>query len=169
MAGLLDAKPQEAQAPEAAQEPNIDDPILKKIETDIEAQVPPDMKQAYLACVVAGMRVMYDEGTAHLIDEQLSQSDDVVKNVSEGIAKLVSILYSESKQQLPIPALALASITLMAQALDYGEQKFGFEITPELVAECTKATVIAVLGAFGIDPTKPAEGAQAPAAPMPGA
>jgi hypothetical protein len=167
MAGLLDAKMNEPQ------DTDIEDPILKQIEDQIEAAVPQEAKKAYQACVIAGMRVMYDEATNRMMDDQLQQSDDIVKNVAEGIAKLVMILYSESKQSLPVPVLALASITLMAQALDYGEKKFGFEITPELVAECTKATTFAVLGAFGIDQgqidAQMAKAQQGQAEPMAGA
>jgi hypothetical protein len=168
MAGLLNANQNEA-----AQDTSIDDPILKQIEDQIEANVPQEAKRAYQACIIAGMRVMYDEKTNQMMDEQLQQSDDIVKNVSEGIAKLVTILYSESQQKLPIPVLALASIALMAQALDYGEKKFGFQITPELVAECTKATTFAVLGAFGIDQgqieAQMAKSQQGQSQPMPGA
>lgn len=155
MAGLLNASKQQAEKPMATEQPmaddNIDDPILQRIERGIEAKVPPDMKQAYLAVIVAGMRVMYSEETAHMMDDQLQASDDLVTNVSEGIAKLMMMLHSESKGKMSIPAAALASISLMAQALDYAEKKFGIEVTPEIAAAATKATTTAVLKVFGID------------------
>ena len=149
MAGLLNAT-QGSAAPTNASADSLKDPILQKIERGIEAKVPPEMKKDYLAVVVAGMRIMYSEETAHLIDDQLKSSTDIVKNVSEGIAKLIGMISNESKGSMSQPAAALASISLMAQALDYAERKYGTTITPEIAAACTKATATAVLGVFNI-------------------
>ncbi len=149
MAGLLNASQDQAEQPVA--DDSIDDPILQQIERGIEEKVPPELKKQYLAVVVAGMRIMYGEETSHMIDEQLQASDDIVKNVSEGIAKLMMLIHSESKGKMSIPAAALAALSLMAQALDYAEKKFGIEVTPEIAAEATKATSMEVLKVFGID------------------
>lgn len=170
MAGLLDANRQPAPAPTAmapqaeqqapqGQGPSasagagaetLNDPVLKQIEQGIEDSVPPELKEKYQTIVVAGMNVLFSKETSQLMDQQLDASDDVVANVSEGIAKLMVILYNESKQQMDIPAGMLAAITLMCQGLEYWEQAKGGEVTPELAAECTKATTMATLKKFGI-------------------
>lgn len=159
MPGLLNANkmaapamPADNQSAEADQQ--LDSPILKQIEAGIEAKVPPELRKAYLQAVVAGMELMFNEKTSKFIDERLQESDDIVGNVSKGIADLMILLYNESKQTMEIPAAMLAALTLMCQALDYAEQKFGTKITSEIAAACAKATTLATMQKFGITPDK---------------
>lgn len=165
MAGLLDPN-KSAAAPMAAPQPDaqsaqgqqgagaetLDDPILKQIETGIAQQVPADVKKMYDSIVLAGMKVMFSKETSDLMEQQLSASDDVVTNVSDGVAKLIMIVYNQSGQQVDqfAPAAGLAAITLMCQALDYWEQAMGGEVTEELAAQATQATMQKVLESFGI-------------------
>lgn len=150
MAGLLTPQnnangalqPNDVQAPQ--------DPILAQVEQEIEEQVPPDLRQGYDAIILSGMDVMFNPKTADLMNQQLSQSDDIVNNVAEGIAKLMVILYNESKGAFSIPAAGLASISLMTQALDYWEKTGGGQVTEDMVAQATKATMMQVLEKFGI-------------------
>lgn len=151
MAGLLTPQDNAGGVPQQGGEIQApQDPILAQVEQGIEEQVPDDLRQGYDAIVLSGMDVMYNPKTADLMNQQLAQSDDVVANVSDGIAKLMMILYSESKGQFSIPAAGLASISLMCQALDYWEKTGGGEVTEDLVAQATKATMLKVLEKFGI-------------------
>jgi len=155
MAGLLtqttndQAAPQQGDAaPTAA---NIEDPILKQIEQGIEQSVPPEMQDTFQAAMVSGMTIMFSKETSNLMTDQLNASGDIVKNVSEGIAGLIVMIYNEGKlTEQQIPALAMAAVPLMCQALDYAEKANGIDVTPELAAQCTKATTAAVMQKFGI-------------------
>lgn len=163
MAGLLNpnAAPQQAAQPQAmpsnagkqdASPDSLNDPLLKQVEQGIEQAVPPEHQQMYQSIVVAGMHVMFSKETSQLLDQQLAVSDDVVANVSDGISKLIMIVFNEAKQPVDqfVPAAGLASISLMCQALDYAEQAKGVKVDEQVIADCTKATTQKVLARFGI-------------------
>lgn len=153
MAGLLTPTQGGTAAPQdagAAPEGQLQDPILQQIEQGVEQAVPPDMKQGYNNIVNAGMAVMFSKGTSAMMDDQLQASPDIVANVSDGISKLMVMLYNESKGQMQIEAVGLAAVTLMAQALDYWEKSGGGQVTEEIVNEATKQTMTKTLEKFGI-------------------
>lgn len=162
MAGLLDAQQQQpdasAQGQQAAQpqgagaDQQVNDPILKQIESNIDQQVPPEYKQMYESIVLAGMEVMFSKDTNGLLEQALQQSGNIVDNVSTGISQLIMVIFNQAKQDPNqfIPAAGLASITLMCHALDYWEGTGGGQVTEDLVAQCTKATTAKVLKNFGI-------------------
>src|SRR4030067_1101253 len=135
-------------------------PLLAKTEQGIEATIPPEMKGAYERIVIAGLKVMFDEKTHKMMLDQLKSSDDIVKNVAEGIAGLMAILYRESKEKMPIPAAIPASFVLMTKALDFAERTMGVEITPDFLAQATQATAEAVLEKLGISKEMVAEAVQ---------
>lgn len=204
MAGLLGSTKQPVPAPAAAQEPDgaaapqeitsadqagaasLDDPLLKQAEQGIEQAVPPEHRKMYESIVVAGMNVMFSQQTAHLMEQQLQQGGDLAKNVAEGVAKLIMIVFNESKQQADAfaPAAVLAALTLLYQALDYAEQAHGAQVNPEMLAQATKQAQMLVLKSFGITEDQvnkvaaagmqqggaaPAAGTAAPAQPPMGA
>jgi len=158
MAGLLNPAAEQPQAapasPQQAGADTLNDPVLKQIEQGIEDKIPADKKDAYLAIVVSGMQVMFSKETSKLMDESLDMPGDMVTNVAQGIAKLMILIYNESKngggEGMDVTMGVPAAITLMCQALDYAEASRGVEVTPEMAAECTKQTMKATLKAFGI-------------------
>jgi hypothetical protein len=168
MAGLLNSTPAQAApaaapapAPAAGQQPQqqggaadqqLDDPLLIQTEKSIEQSVPPEHKQMFDSIVLAGMNVMFSKETASLMEQQLDEGGDIVSNVSDGVAKLIMIVFNESKQDVNafMPASVLAAVVLMCQALDYAEQTRGAQVTPEIVAQCTKQTQLKVLKTFGV-------------------
>lgn len=171
MAGLLSStqKPAAAQPPAAGQpmgagapqgeitsadqaSENLDDPLLKQAEQEIDANVPQEHRAMYESIVVAGMNVMFSPETADLIEQQLAEGGDLANNVSDGVAKLIMIVFNETGQDPNkfAPASVLAAVVLMCQALDYAEQAHGAQITPEVIGACTKQTQIKVIKSFGI-------------------
>lgn len=157
MAGLLNATAQpqgQQQNPAGAQ--TLDDPTLKKIEQGVEQSVPEEIKDQYLSTVIAGMNVMFSKETSNLMDEQLAASDDVVANVAEGISKLMVIIFNESKQSIEqyLPAAGPAAISLMCQALEYWEAVKGGQVTDEIAAKATEATMMAFLEKFNMSRDK---------------
>lgn len=156
MAGLLNAQPTQMQGGQQSQmnvsSDSLNDPLLKQVEDGIEKAVPPEHQKMYQSIMVAGMNVMFSKETSQLLDQQLAVSNDIVTNISDGIAKLIMIIFNESKQSVDdfAPAMGLASISLMAQALDYAEQAKGIKVDEQIIADCTKATMQKVLARFGI-------------------
>lgn len=140
MAGLLNSK--------ASQK--MSDPLLKKVEAGVESKVQPQMKKEYLKIIVAGMRVMFDQKTSGQMTKMLTEGQDLSGNVAKGIAILIGIIYEQSGKKMSIPAGCVASISLMAQALDFASKTMGVQITPDLVADCTQKTTRAVMAKFGI-------------------
>lgn len=130
----------------------LDDPLLKQAEQQMDAAVPQEHRAMYDAIVVAGMNVMFSPDTADLMEQQLAAGGDLAANVSDGIAKLIMIVFNETGQDPNAfaPAAVLASVSLMCQALDYAEQAHGAQVNEEVIATCTKQTQIAVLKIFGI-------------------
>jgi len=151
MAGLISTPQQTTQQPAQQADNKISNPILQKIQDQIEQKVPADLKKDYLAVVVAGMKVMFSPETSNMMMDRLKASDDVVKNVSSGIADLLALLYQESGQKMSVPAAMFAAIVLMCQALDVAEKTMGIEITPDLASACAEETAKASMAKFGID------------------
>lgn len=146
------AAPAPTDNPAQAGAESLDDPILKRIETGIEQTVPPEHKKMYDSIVVAGMNVMFSKETSNLMEQQLDESDDVVENVSSGVAKLIMIVFSESKQKADdfAPAAVFAAISLLCQALEYWEKSRNGVVTEEIAATATKQVQLKVLQGFGI-------------------
>lgn len=141
----------------APKAPALTDPILKQIETGIEAKVPPQLRAMYKSIVVAGMAIMFSSKTHHLMKKRLASSNDIVGNVSTGISNLIAGISNEvihkipsDQQQAFLPAAVLASLTLMCQMLNYSEKTGGQTITPAIAEGCVQATTRAVLQKFGI-------------------
>lgn len=162
MAGLLTPSnaPQESakQPPQSSEDvsaASLSDPILKQIEQGIEDKIPPEMKDAYLRIVVAGMQIMFSKETSQLLDKTLEMPGDPVSNISQGVAKLLVLVYNESKKSpdqegMDVRMAVPAAIALGCQALDYAEHTKGLKMTPEMAAQMTKETMSATLKAFGI-------------------
>lgn len=146
------AAPPDGQAPGTPGDNKIDDPILQQAEQSIEASVPEEHRAMYESIVLAGMKVMFSKGTASLIEQQLDEGGDLASNVSDGVAKLIMIVFNESKQSVDqfAPASVLAAVTLLCHAFDYAEQSRGTEVTPEILANATKQVQMKVLKSYGI-------------------
>lgn len=172
MAGLLNSTEQTQQAMPDVGEPEqnvltaseqtsqegsgneIQDPILRKIEDGIEAKVPPNLKQAYMAVLVSGMKIMFSAETSKFMEQRLQQSGDPVQAVAKGISDMMVMIYLESKKKMNIPAGILASMALTCQALDYAEKAGKIEVTNELAGEAIHASVMATMARFGITQDK---------------
>ncbi len=143
---------QQPGAQAGAPDKQLDDPLLIQTEQAIEQSVPPEHRQMFDSIVLAGMNVMFSKETSSLMEQQLDEGGDLASNVSDGVAKLIMIVFNESKQDINsfMPASVLAAVVLMCQALDYAEQTRGAQVTPEVVAMCTKQTQLKVLKTFGV-------------------
>ena len=130
----------------------IKNKILKQVVDGIEQKVEPEMRGAYDRIVTAGLKIMFGEETHDMMAKELEKEGDIATNVADGISRLIALLYVKSKETMPIPAAILASITLMAEALDFAERKMGVPVTNDVVDAAAEATAEQVLRKFGVTP-----------------
>lgn len=160
MAGLLNAT--QGKQPQGEKMQGADTPdssILAKIQSGVEGKVQGEIRKHYLALTVAGMKIMFSESTGQRIMQKLKSSENIVSDVSQGVANIIATIFNEvgskmsPEQQGQLMAAAMpASIVLMCQALDAWQKITGQEVTNELAAECASATSKAMLTKFKITP-----------------
>lgn len=152
MAGLLNA-----QTGGGSQTPPLNDPILKKIEAQLESKVPANLKQQYMGIVVSGMSIMYSEKSAQFIQQRMQASPDMAMNAAKGVADLIQLVFQNSGQnknpqmtQAFFDASMFACITLMCQVLDMAEKVGAVRVDNTLVEKCTTATYKETMRGFGV-------------------
>lgn len=121
------------------------DAILKKA----DQRIVPVIKKL----VDAGKQVMYSPKTRGMMMKQLGDGKDP-EAIGAGIAKLIGILYSESKKTAPIQALVPAGVLLMCEGLDFLEQAGAVKVTPDFLSQCTMAMGSNVAQLFGATPDR---------------
>lgn len=166
MGGMIQSINQAPQTAPAAADPmaapgatptggsDLKNPILKQIESSIEAKVSPKIKKTYLAIVVSAMKLCFDEKTNPSLIKGLKSSADIPKNVSLICAGMLGTIYKQSGHkngQEFVSAAVPASMTLMCQILQFAEQSGMIQLTPQNVSQCAALTSQAVLKKFGID------------------
>lgn len=153
-------------------------PLLQKTQQAIVAKVPPDKMNAFQRIVKAGTIVMDEPKMHEMILNQLNGPGDPAELVGAGTAKLLGILFNQSKGTMPMEAAIPAATVLMCEGLGILEEVGKVKITPEFLAQCTQEMGSSVLQLFGVTPDKlqgilnkagnKMPGAQPPAAPAPG-
>lgn len=128
----------------------VADPLLTQVIKGIEAKVKPADQEAFQRIVLAGMKVMFSPSTHGMMVKTLQSGASPVQAVASGVASLLGILYRESKNKAPIGTLLMAAPIFMAHALEYMEKTSGLDVTPDLIAETTEATMQLCLQKFGI-------------------
>ncbi len=111
--------------------------------------VPPELKKEFARLVAAGMHVMFDPKSRTVMIQQLKSSPDIVKNISEGVAGLMAILFKQNSkmdQRLIIPA----ALTLLTHVLDYIEKTKMAQLSPQQMGQVIHATVYAVMHKFNV-------------------
>lgn len=120
------------------------DTLLEQTASKITESVPKQYKKGYSQTVAAGMKLMFADQTFGEVKQYLdgiTGPQDVPQIVAHGITKAMSILMNESKGRLQTESAGAAAQQLMVHALDYVEQGKQIQITPDILAATTKATV----------------------------
>lgn len=126
---------------------------LAQIERKIEETLPPKLKQAYLAIVVAGRQMMFSQQTHALMEKYMGNikgPDDVPKIVAHGIIKMLAELHKQSQGKMSVDASAPAAITLMTYALKYVDTQLGIPVTAAMIDATTTATITGVFALWGV-------------------
>jgi hypothetical protein len=128
-------------------------PLLQKTELGIQAKLKPQLQMPLQRTVTAGLEIMYG-GDYKIMLQQLSKSPDYPHNVGEGAAKLVGILYHQSKNTMPMSIAVAAATIFMCEGLDFLEKAGKLKVTPDLLAETTQDMGASVLQLFGVTQDK---------------
>lgn len=161
-------------------------PQLQQVEQAVQGKVPPELMGAFQRIVTAGLKVMYSPQTRQMLASQLKQQGDPSEIVGQGIAKLMAILYQQSKGTMPMKAAIPAAQVLTCEAIDFAAKAGIMQITNDTIAQTTQEMVSALLQVFGFSQSKvqqfiqagmehsakngaamPTSGAQAPAGNAP--
>lgn len=127
-------------APEPTQDTGDDLPQLQKVEREIMARVPGQLRSAVDRLVTAGMHVMFDPKTNQMLLQQVDKPGGAATdNVAQGIAALMSILKNQSKGPFPMQAVMPAAYMLMCQALDFMGKTGRMEVTDDEIADTFSA------------------------------
>jgi hypothetical protein len=156
MAGLLDtakglpeeqgAMPQPVDVPAPQGEEMDYDAQIQ----DMEARVPPDMKEAWDRIMVAGMKFLFDEKTNAMVNEYLEGPGDMSTKLGEGTAGLMVTLDKESRGALPKELLIPSGIALMILSVKYMKKSGIANVTPQEYAKAIEIFMYKLLGAYGI-------------------
>lgn len=134
-------------------------------------KIPPNLKQAYQRLVSAGLQIMFSAKTHKIMLDAIKAGGDLGKNVGEGAAGLVFLLWKQSKgapPQLMIPV----GMEFICQAFEYIEKTNIVPFTPANLSQAIKVMMRTLLKQAGgnVAALDNAMGAAAqPAAPGPAA
>lgn len=123
-------------------------PILEKIKQAV-LQKKPQLQPVIEKIVEQGQRVMYDPKTRGMMSKQLANGADP-EAIGEGVAKLMGILYTESRKTMPMEASVPAATILLCEALQFLEDAGVVKVDNNMLAQCMKAMSSALLQLFGV-------------------
>jgi len=128
-------------------------PLLVQTESAVMQKVKPELKNGLQRAITAGLKIMYESKNG-IFTQQLSKSQDYAHNVGEGVAKLVGMMFQQSKKTMPMNIAIPAATVFMCEGLDFLEKAGKVKVTPELLAEATQDMSASVLQLFGVTPEK---------------
>lgn len=120
-------------------------PILAKV----EAGIPANLKDIFSKAVLSGMRILFDKSSHQMMLEELKQPGPLATRISNGIIKLVYMLWTQSNKTLPPQIMVPLTLTLTLRAFDFLQQSRDPEATKEVLGEATADAVQGVMDRFG--------------------
>lgn len=130
----------------------LKNPLLKQAQTKIESGV--QDRDAYNRIVQAGTKVIYDKATFTELSKEIRQAQDPVTEIAEGMIGILGILYKQSRKTMPIPAMVMAGMSLLLDALDFAEQAGLVKIDKAQLNKATTHYLNSLLPKFGLTPDK---------------
>ena len=113
----------------------------------------PQQKPQLQRIVVAGMKVMFDQQSHHLMLDALNGPGPLPQKLGQGIAGLMGMLVQESKNSLPPDLIIPAALVLLAHAADF-MNKSGMTISNQDIGAAIDVCVSTILQAYKLDPAK---------------
>ena len=126
--------------------------LLEQTKRDI-LQKKPELRPVIDKIVKAGQEVMFSKETRGMLTKQLANGISP-EAIGAGIAKLMGILFNQSKNTMPMQAMAPAATVLLCDALQFLEDAGAVTVDKNLLTDSTKAMGSSLLQLFGVTPEK---------------
>ena len=123
-----------------------------EIRQGLRENVPPQMREAYDKVVAAGMKIMFDKSTHHLMQEQMQAEGPIDDRLAEGVAGLMAMMLKNTKGAFPQQLIIPAGIELMLHAADFAAQAAGERIDAETMGSAIQKFVFNLFEGAGIKP-----------------
>jgi hypothetical protein len=123
-----------------------------EIRQGLRENVPPPMREAYDKVVAAGMKIMFDKSTHHLMQEQMAAEGEISDKLAEGVASLMAMMLKNTKGAFPQQLIIPAGIELMLHAADFAAQGGGETVTAEDMGAAVQKFVFKLFEGTGVKP-----------------
>lgn len=123
-----------------------------EIRQGLRENVPPKMREAYDKVVSAGMKIMFDKKTHHLMQEQMQGEGPVDDRLAEGVAALMGMMLKNSKGAFPEHLIIPAGIELMLHAADFAAQAGGERIDGNTMGSAIQKFIFNLFSGAGVKP-----------------
>lgn len=127
------------------------DPLLEKTEQALISKVAPNLKDAMIKVIHAGLTIMYSPQLAQQRNQRLAQANNPPQDAAGSASRLMAELYKQSKGAIPKPVLIPSTIVLALEYLDLVAKLGKVKITPNLIAQATQDTCDAMLAGMGVN------------------
>lgn len=128
--------------------------LLAQTDAAIAKSVKPADRNAFERISLAGMKVMFDKKMHQTLMQGLSESPDKINTVAEGIVGILSLLYKESRNTMPVTPMITAGMALLLQALAFMEDAGMLQVDAPALEQATQHYVETLLPKLGITPEK---------------
>lgn len=152
MAGLLTSQTSTAPNATPAPGPNATpsaptptkgqmDPMLAKIQQDIESKLPPNVKDAADRIIVAGLKILYSPQTHPIVQtlyDKIQKDGFQPTAIATGMVNFLGMIYKASRGKMSVAVAFPAGVVLLCYVLDDLEKTRGLKITQPLVKDIGK-------------------------------
>lgn len=129
--------------------------LIEQAKAKIEQSVKPDQKEAYDRIVLAGMKVMFDDGgPRQQLLQGLEDAPDKMTAAAEGIVGLLGLLFQKSRNTMPVVPMIMAGITLLYEGLEFMEKAGMVQVDNDSLAKVTQHYIETLLPKIGMTPDK---------------
>lgn len=115
MSGLINTAPD---GDASAGSSGLGNPLLQRMQNQVEARLTPENRNDYNKAVVAGLHIALANGPNSFMAKLLHRPDPI-GDCAKGAVSLVLIMQKEAKGVLPLQAGVPAGMTLMLHGLDF--------------------------------------------------
>lgn len=128
---------------------------ISKIISEVRAsiKIPADLKDAYRRLVTAGVNIMFQKQTSDMMIKTIKAPGDLGKNVGEGAAGLVMLLYRQAKDAPP-KLMVPVGMEFVLQAYEFIEKTNIVAYTKENLGVSVKVMIETVLKSTGANMDK---------------
>ena len=131
--------------------------IAEKVKIAVESKVEPAFKKAFDKIIIAGLKVMHSPETRKMTEKQMMAEGDPIENAAEGVAKLLILLFAESKNTMSMKAGIPAAQVLLLEGMEDMEELGLLEVNNQTISDATEKMMAYILQLLGIDKSKMGE------------